>query len=197
MKLRSQILFTAALLLLAGTLLSGCEADKKVPGSGAPVREWMSMKGVGLTQYSRERREWTLNADEIEYERVSGEAQMKRIDLHHSWRRPDGNNVDIVLRAPDGHARMDQGRVHLKGGVAFRDSDENSVMTESIDYDRQKKVLDAPAHVQFNGRGVRFESPSLHADLDAAIYTFIGGVRGRFDPSLMKRSPALPAGEIR
>lgn len=191
------MLSAAALLLLAATILASCEAEKKVPGSGGPVREWMSMKGVGLTQYSRQGREWTLNADEIEYERVSGEAQMKRIELHHSWQRPDGRRVDIVLKAPDGNARMDQGQVHLKGGVAFRDSDENAVLTESIDYDRQKKMLDAPAHVQFDGRGVRFESPSLHADLDAAVYTFTGGVRGRFDPSLMRRNPALPAAEVR
>ena len=152
------------------------------------------MKGVGLSQYSKQGREWTLDAEEVEYERIAGEALMKKIELHHSWRRDDGNTVNIVLQAPDGRAKVDEGRVHLQGGVAFRDSDGNTVTTASIDFDRAKKVLDAPAQVQFDGRGVRFESPTFHADLDAAVYTFTGGVRGRFDPSLMRKNPAHPAG---
>ena len=187
----------AVLLLVAGAGLCACEVERKAPGTGGPVKEWMSMKGAGLNQYSRQGLEWTLLADEIEYERNAGEALMKRIELRHTWRRPDGNTIKIVLRAPYGNAKVDDGRVHLTGGVAFRDSDENAVNTETIDYDRSKKTLDAPAHVLFDGRGVRFESPSFHADLDEAVYTFTGGVRGRFDPSLMKRNPALPAGGVK
>jgi LPS export ABC transporter protein LptC len=177
-------------LILAAFVAGGCEPPLKVPGSEGPMREWMSMKGVGLRQYSRLGREWMLLADEVEYERTSGEALMKRMELRHSWRRPDGNTVDIVLRAPDGRARTDEGRVHLQGGVVFNDSDDNAVVTETVEYDRTQKTLDAPSQVTFTGRGVRFESPSFHADLDNAVYLFTGGVRGRFEPSLMKRTPA-------
>ncbi|MBI5529221.1 MAG: LPS export ABC transporter periplasmic protein LptC [Deltaproteobacteria bacterium] len=183
----------AAAAALTFFAAAGCEpAPKRLPGSEGPVREWMSLDGAGLRQYSRQGLEWVLLADAVEYERNTGEAIMKQIDLRHTWRRPDGRGVDIVMRAPDGRARVDEGAVRLSGGVKFQDSDENNVSAAEIDYDRSRKTLRSPGQVVFDGRGVRFEAPVFHADLDASVFTFTGGVRGRFDPALMSKNPALP-----
>jgi LPS export ABC transporter protein LptC len=187
----------AALIVTAASAASCEPGQVRSAASEQPVREWMNLEGAGLRQYSRHGLEWVLLADAVEYERNTGEAILKRIDLKHTWRRPDGRVVDVVMRAPDGRARIDEGAVRLSGGVTIRDSDENTVTAAEIDYDRSKKTLRSPGQVVFNGRGARFESPVFHADLDASVFTFSGGVRGRFDPSLMSKNPALDGVEKR
>jgi LPS export ABC transporter protein LptC len=186
-------------LLVAALGISSCGgASPKTDGGAAEgrvFREWMEMTGVRLRQYDETGPVWTLVAKGVDYERNTGEAVLRDAELRQAWTRPDGRRVDIVLLAPAGRARMNEGSVQMSGGVRCLDADGNSVETAAVDYDKGKRAMTAPGHVRFEGKGVVLESASFSADLEAGVYDFLGGVTGRFDPALIRRAKPFVPGE--
>ncbi|MFA6033452.1 MAG: LPS export ABC transporter periplasmic protein LptC [Myxococcota bacterium] len=193
MNLAYMIVLAALAAVCAGCTQAAGGGDAGLPmNMHGEVREWMTMEGVGLSQYGRKGVEWRMTASGADLERNTGEAILVDAGVVNLWRRPDGREVDVSMNAPLIKTTLGGARMLLSGGVLVRDNDGNTVVTDFLEYDRASRRLTAPGQVRFTGAGVVFDSAAFSADLEGSVFNFTGGVKAMFDPAARDRAKDKP-----
>ncbi len=173
LKVKIVLLTTLAALCLACLVLffKGGQVgyDTKRIIDSMPLNVDMQLSGVNFTEVSRGKREWTLEADTLNYNKSEDLMVFDRVRA--TFYASDG---PMQVTGDKGYYNREAKKVRLVGRVQATDSQGYSLSTRELRYDVETRVVHAPGFFQLEGPQVNLNGHGLSVDTQESRIKVVG-----------------------
>jgi LPS export ABC transporter protein LptC len=162
-KIKIVLLTTLATLCLACLVLffKGGQVgyDTKRIIDSMPLNVDMQLSGVNFTEVNRGKREWTLEAETLNYSK--SEDLFVFDSVRATFYASDG---PMQVTGDKGYYNREEKKVRLVGRVQATDSQGYSLSTRELRYDVETRIVFAPGFFQVEGPRVNLNGSGLSVD---------------------------------
>jgi LPS export ABC transporter protein LptC len=151
------------------------KAPELIPESVEPDAT-LSIGKIRQTATRKGKKEWSLEARSAHYVDKTGQMVLK--DLVVTFFLNDKS--EIILAADQGMLITDSNDIEVSGNVVVKNK-EYRLLTESLSYAHDKRVLYSNAPVKITGTSARLAADSISLDLNNKKLTLEGGVETTLD----------------
>ena len=178
------LLFSLVLgiLILAGFLVRGYFKYREFRENPAKIIEAIPegtnivLGEVRHTAVREGRKEWVLEASSAQYSETSKEAVFN--DVKVTFFMDDGG--EVYLEGQKGTINTASNDMQVVGDVRVL-KDDQTLMTERIDYNHETRYLTSPSEVRILGRNFDLRADRMQVDLATETALFTGAVEGKID----------------
>lgn len=138
--------------------------------------------------YHQGARQWVLEADEIEERQgEKGERIVHLVRVHRGILYRDGEEA-MRFEADRGEWRERSNDLTLEGNVVFTNQDGMRFTTDIVHWNAKTEELSSPTRVSITYKEQSFVADTLHADVKADRYRFMGNVEWTNDAGAFIRA---------
>ncbi len=177
-----KILLLATMFLALGGVIAfyiGFQQDSEVPESipeSAEPDATLSIGKIRQTATREGKKEWSLEASSARYADKAGQMVLK--DLTVTFFLNDKS--EIILTADQGMLNTASNDIEVSGNVMLKNK-EYKLLTESLSYAHDKRVLYSKAPATISGTSARLAADKLSFDLSTKKLTLEGGIETTLD----------------
>ena len=191
MRSRKKIVLLALLAgvaVLAGLLMRGYLKYREFRENPAKILEAVPegtdivLGEVRHTAVREGRKEWVLEASSAQYSERAKEAVFK--DVKVTFFMDNGDQVH--LQGQTGTINTASNDMQVAGGVRI-EKDDQTLLTEMIEYNHETRYLTSPSEVRIVGRNFALRADAMRVDLAAETALFTGAVEGKIDAAQQLR----------
>ncbi len=170
------------ILILAGFLVRGYFKYREFRENPAKIIEAIPegtnivLGEVRHTAVREGRKEWVLEASSAQYSETTKEAVFN--DVKVTFFMDDGGQV--YLEGQKGTINTASNDMQVVGDVRI-EKDDQTLLTEKIEYDHETRYLTSPSEVRIAGRNFDLRADRMQVDLATEKALFTGAVEGRID----------------
>ncbi len=172
----------AGVAVLAGLLVRGYLKYREFRENPAKIIEAIPqgtnivLGEVRHTAVREGRKEWVLEAASAQYSESSKEAVFN--DVKVTFFMENGDR--IYLQGQKGTINTASNDMQVAGNVRI-EKDDQTLLTEKIDYNHEGRLLTSPSEVRISGRTFDLRADTMRVDLKAETAFFTGAVEGKID----------------
>ncbi len=172
----------AGVAVLAGLLVRGYLKYREFRENPAKIIEAIPqgtnivLGEVRHTAVREGRKEWVLEAASAQYSESSKEAVFN--DVKVTFFMENGDR--IYLQGQKGTINTASNDMQVAGNVRI-EKDDQTLLTEKIDYNHENRLLTSPSEVRISGRTFDLRADTMRVDLKAETAFFTGAVEGKID----------------
>jgi LPS export ABC transporter protein LptC len=133
---------------------------------------------------------WTLTAARAEYFEGRRETVLNRVNA--VFFLEDGGRVK--LRGNEGILDNETSNMQISGNVHLNYQDTYRLLTDRLDYDRQRQLMHTPAPVLLEGSGLVLEGIGLHLEIERGRLSILEEVRTRVQGLCLSRGSGRETG---
>ena len=185
MRSKKKILLLALLagvVVLAGLLVRGYLKYREFRENPAKIIEAIPegtnivLGEVRHTAVREGRKEWVLEAASAQYSESSKEAVFNEVKVTFFM----DNGDRIHLQGQKGTINTASNDMQVAGNVRI-ERDDQTLLTDQIEYDHETRYLTSPSEVRITGRNFDLRADAMRVDLAAETAFFTGAVEGKID----------------
>ncbi|MDJ0853978.1 MAG: LPS export ABC transporter periplasmic protein LptC [Desulfobacterales bacterium] len=185
MRSKKKILLLALLagvVVLAGLLVRGYLKYREFRENPAKLIEAIPegtnivLGEVRHTAVREGRKEWVLEAASAQYSESSKEAVFNEVKVTFFM----DNGDRIHLQGQKGTINTASNDMLVAGNVRI-ERDDQTLLTDQIEYDHETRYLTSPSEVRITGRNFDLRADAMRVDLAAETAFFTGAVEGTID----------------
>ncbi len=159
-------LILVAVLMLGGAIWRYLQQQSPLEVLEAlPEQVDLSLQKLHYTHNEEGARSWTLDAEQAEYQRDSGQAVLEKV---HLVLYRAGRFGEVTLVAEHGALQQEQQQVEVWGQVVVTTADGRRLETERLRYDGRSKRLDSDDAVRMVSPQLELTGIGLQVDLESS-----------------------------
>ena len=172
----------AGVVVLAGLLVRGYLKYREFRENPAKIIEAIPegtnivLGEVRHTAVREGRKEWVLEAASAQYSESSKEAVFNEVKVTFFM----DNGDRIHLQGQKGTINTASNDMQVAGNVRI-ERDDQTLLTDQIEYDHETRYLTSPSEVRITGRNFDLRADAMRVDLAAETAFFTGAVEGKID----------------
>ncbi len=172
----------AGVVVLAGLLVRGYLKYREFRENPAKIIEAIPegtnivLGEVRHTAVREGRKEWVLEAASAQYSESSKEAVFNEVKVTFFM----DNGDRIHLQGQKGTINTASNDMQVAGNVRI-ERDDQTLLTDQIEYDHETRYLTSPSEVRITGRNFDLRADAMRVDLAAETAFFTGAVEGTID----------------
>ncbi len=172
----------AGVVLLTGLLVRGYLKYREFRENPAKIIEAIPegtnivLGEVRHTAVRDGRKEWVLEASSAQYSESSREAVFN--DVKVTFFLENGDRIH--LEGQKGTINTASNDMQVAGNVRI-DKDDQTLLTEMIDYNHETRHITSPSEVLITGRNFDLRADTMRVDLATETAFFTGAVEGKID----------------
>ncbi len=172
----------AGVVLLTGLLVRGYLKYREFRENPAKIIEAIPegtnivLGEVRHTAVREGRKEWVLEASSAQYSESSKEAVFN--DVKVTFFLENGDRIH--LEGQKGTINTASNDMQVAGNVRI-DKDDQTLLTEKIDYNHETRYITSPSEVLITGRNFDLRADTMRVDLATETAFFTGAVEGKID----------------
>lgn len=185
MRSKKKILLLSLLLgivILGGLLVRGYFKYREFSKNPAKLIEAIPegtnivLGEVRHTAVREGKKEWVLEASSAQYSESSREAVFKDVAVIFFM----DNGDQVHLEGKEGTINTDSNDMQVTGNVRIK-QDDQSLLTEMIEYNHKTRHLTSPSAVRIVGRNFELRADAMRVDLASETALFTGAVEGKIN----------------
>lgn len=167
------LLATLLVVLVAGNLRRDTREEAAV--QSRPDSD-LAMRKVNYTETQDGRRKWSIQADSAAHDLKGQVATVENVRMV-IYEQGDG---DIVVSSQHGRLDMRKGVVSLQGDVTVENINNQSIYTDELEFDNNRKVLQGRGSVRVVSAEVQLTGVGMKYDLDRRMFQLLSTVEATF-----------------